>query len=265
MSFFAKIQNFSYLCGLKVKKMKKILIPVLVFVIGFTLSAQNRRLPSDLRSTIERATTIVDFYKKLDTVLFVTDQEWTVEGHGITQIWSDAVRVPACDTISAFRGGGVYRTHADPDSGTVVAFFYPACRSNFPFSNTLFPWEAVNVFGPVLCPLPWRVPTVEDFCNLNKILFNHNRCYSHKVTPEQVTEKFVDLLGGVFSGASGGSRNERLFFHDVKTYYWSQNEYDTDYAFHFTIDVHGNVQPRSLLSGKLLGFSLRCVRDGEIK
>jgi len=245
--------------------MKKILVSVLVLVIGFTLSAQTRRIPSDLRLTIERATAIVDFYAKLDSVRFVTDQEWTIEGYGISQIWSDAVWLPACDTVVEFRGGGAYRTSPDPDSGNVVSFFFPGCRSNLPFSNTLFPWEAVNIFGFFLCPSPWRVPTVEDFCNLNKILFNHNRCYSHKVTPEHATEKFVDLLGGTFSGASGGSRNERLFFHDVKAYYWSQTEYDSDYAFHFTIDVHGNVQPRSLLSGKMLGFSLRCVRDGETK
>jgi len=253
--------------------MKKKFTSILFLIFGFSLFAQEQELiqnqdslalrrqytrDSAILAAAQRVERIRDsailyFATKLGGVSFETDQEWTVEGHGITQIWSDAVRMVGCDTL--FRGGQLVYTF-----GTLHMAFQPACRTNPGFPGDFFSWEAVNLFGDVLCPAPWRVPTVEDFCSLNKILFDRTRCFTHKVAPERVTERFVNWMGGTFSGAPGGLNNTRLFFHGVKAFYWSQTDYDKQHAFHFTIDVHGNVQPRCLSNEKSMGFSLRCVR-----
>jgi uncharacterized protein (TIGR02145 family) len=219
--------------------MKKILIPTLFLAVGPALSAQNH---------LESA--ITNFTAKLHTISFVSDQEWTVEGNGITQIWSDAVQMTGCDSI--FNGDAMFVGE------TSYVVFLPNCRSNPNFRGNLFSWAAVGYFGSKLCPPPWRVPTAKDFCDLNKILFDVTTCHTHKVTPEHTAAAFVNVMGGTFAGAS--SSRGQLSFGNVKSYYWSQTEYDAHYAYYFNIDVHGNVQPQCLSNSKAIGFSLRCVR-----
>ncbi|MCL2416946.1 MAG: fibrobacter succinogenes major paralogous domain-containing protein [Bacteroidales bacterium] len=81
-------------------------------------------------------------------------QEWTITGHGISQIWSDAVTATACVDRTVFNGGAFPNFNAD-------------CRSNPGFPGDLFSWCAVMRFADQLCPLPWRVPTMQDFIDLD--------------------------------------------------------------------------------------------------
>jgi len=214
-------------------------------------------IQASIRSTRQFRDSIISlFVEKLETISFVSGREWVLEGHGITQIWSDAVQLDGCDTL--FRAS-ISRMALD----TIHTSFLPSCRPNPDYPGDLISWEAVNLFGDVLCPAPWRVPTADDFCDLNRILFDKIRCHSHAVAPERVTERFVDLFGGVFAGVctnSGVRTAARMFYHETKAYYWSQTEYDYDYAFYLDIDVHGNIQPRSLANTKAFGYSVRCVR-----
>jgi uncharacterized protein (TIGR02145 family) len=216
--------------------MKK-LLPLLFLIIGLSLSAQNVIENCDI-------TPIPRWGESLGKVSFATDRKWTVEGHDMTQIWSDVVEASACG--SSFMG----------DSAFVV--FFSDCRSNSNIRGSFFSWCAVARFGSTLCPAPWRVPTADDFCNLNKILFETTACVTHTTTPEKITETLIKTWGADFSGGYG-SRGS-LFHLGSKVYYWSQTEYSSQHAYYLDFDIHGKVQPQNNINSKALGFLLRCVR-----
>jgi uncharacterized protein (TIGR02145 family) len=231
--------------------MKKNLIFTLFLVVGLTLSAQPQHDVQARRSqnVVEGCsdTLTLGFSARLGMVSFVSDQEWTVKGNGITQVWSDAVHATGCqDSLRKFRG----------DSARVV--FLADCRYNPDERGIFFSWCAVAMYGSTLCPSPWRVPTREDFCNLDKILNDSKTCHRYTKTLEQITETYINTWGGIFSGATSGSGS--FHFIDVKAYYWSQTEFDEGYAYYLTFDIHGNVVPQNIESVKSLGFLLRCVR-----
>ena len=195
---------------------------------------------------------ITRFFERLrdsiGLISFVSDREWTISGDGIIQIWSDAVQATRCNK-QTMRG----------DVG--ASLWVIDCRSNPDHSGDLFTWCAVAHFASELCPAPWRVPTAEDFCNLNKILFDQSSCRTHTVEPKDVIETYIERWGGAFGGSTA-SRGT-LFFQEVKGYYWSISEYDENYAFYLDYDVHGKIQPQCTASAKAVGLSLRCIRDGE--
>ena len=45
--------------------------------------------------------------------------------------------------------------------------FHIDCRSNPDFFGDLFSWQAVYELKYELCPYPWRVPSVQDFRDLD--------------------------------------------------------------------------------------------------
>jgi len=101
--------------------------------------------------------------RSLGVVSFYTDNEWTVEGNGVFQIWSDAVTATDCQK----------ETFSFGDDQNIILghhFYLADCRSNPGFPGDLFSWCAVVHFADVLCPYPWRVPTQQDFSDLNTVL-----------------------------------------------------------------------------------------------
>ena len=177
----------------------------------------------------------------LGAVSFYTDYEWTIEGNGITQIWSDAVTAAACQD-TAFSGGTMGDYIAD-------------CRSNPGFPGDLFSWCAVMRFADVLCPAPWRVPTQQDFIDLDMALGGTGT--NRLATSQYVYDNFVTRWGGHFSG--GSRANGSLWAPDSWGYYWSQTEQASSNGFLLSFDVLGSVRPQNGLS-KGSGLSLRCVR-----
>jgi len=49
----------------------------------------------------------------------------------------------------------------------IIHSFLIDCRSNPGQKGDLFSWRAVSELKDVLCPYPWRVPTVQDFIDLD--------------------------------------------------------------------------------------------------
>ena len=93
------------------------------------------------------------FGENLGTIAFATDSTWSIIGNGHVQIWSDAITATNCQKTT-FDGGMKNNLNAD-------------CRSNSGFRGDLFSWCVVYRFADQLCPSPWRVPTVQDFINLD--------------------------------------------------------------------------------------------------
>jgi len=188
----------------------------------------------------------------LGTVSFHTNQIWTIEGYGISQIWSDAITATNCQKTT-FNGGDVETQSFNAD-----------CRSNPDFSGDLFSWCAVVRFADVLCPYPWRVPTQQDFINLDIAMggVGARNNANNNLDPQFITDNYINRWGGAFGGfnfSDGAFHNQ-----DFAGYYWSQSEHTTNHGGVLTIGSNGSVNPQGSQGGFLVkphGFTLRCVLD----
>jgi len=200
----------------------------------------------------------------LGTASFYTDNEWLIEGNGITQIWSDAVQTDRCRNKSRFNGGNFGRFLFRRGSWDIgPGSFHIDCRSNPGFPGDLFSWQAVYELGYVLCPYPWRVPTMQDFINLDIALGGTglNRFTTSDIVPhsEFVINNYISRWGGAFGGYSdpGG----RLICHQRRAWgnYWTLTEFNGGNGHRLGFNTDGVALPQGS-RGKTLGLTLRCVR-----
>ncbi len=180
------------------------------------------------------------------TVSFVSVTTRTITGNGITQVWSDAVTATGCQKTT-YNGGssGAYRQD---------------CRKNSSSSyGDLFSWCAVVKYASTLCPAPWRVPTKDDFINLDKAMGGTgvNRDGVSSELP-----KYVGIGSNQWGGAYGGNTNPAGSTVALGSYaqYWSQTEAITDAGYNLRLmPSSGYISPQSN-HHKYYGFTLRCVR-----
>jgi uncharacterized protein (TIGR02145 family) len=173
----------------------------------------------------------------LGAVTFATNQTWTVG----TQIWSDAVTATNCQK-AMFSGAGL------------LGSFNADCRSNPGQKGDLFTWCAVVRFADLLCPHPWRVPTDQDFIDLNVALGGTG----NSGLDLMLRNRYLNDWGGTYGGSS--RPDSTLINQESFALYWSQSESSASFGSYLFFDILGNVSPQSLLP-KFNGFSLRCVRD----
>jgi len=163
--------------------------------------------------------------------------EWTVSGNGITQIWSDAVTAAGCNK-SNFSGGSKGSYNAD-------------CRSNPDYPGDLFSWCAVVRFKDQLCPAPWRVPTMQDFIDLNKALGGTGE------DGEGNVDKYINSWGSAYSGFC--SESGAMDTHGMFAFYWAQTETSVDNGYKLHLFSSGQIYSQGSYD-KNAGFTLRCVR-----
>ena len=172
-------------------------------------------------------------------------KETVIEGYGIRQIWSGAVTATNCYN-RAFNGGA--------SSGP----FNASCRSNISGvreHGDQFSWCAVMRFAEELCPYPWRVPTRQDFIDLNTALggvfgFLPVGDYSF------ITDNYINRWGGVL-----WADNNRW------AHYWSQSMSTTSSFAAYETRFGGSggqwdspIVNRYRLVNRSVGVVLRCVR-----
>ncbi|MCL2027030.1 MAG: Ig-like domain-containing protein [Bacteroidales bacterium] len=179
---------------------------------------------------------------------FATDFTWKISGNSITQEWSDAVQTVDCSSKTTFSGG-------NSTSG-----FNIDCRSNPGQKGDLFSWRAVKEVAEI-CPDGWRVPTSQDFIDLDIALdFNGQNRYQETVkdTSWQVQlNTYLTIWGGAYGGScySDGSLLNQGFFG----IYWSQSESSTALGFLLSFNTGGYIYPQNWGS-KGSGYVLRCVK-----
>jgi uncharacterized protein (TIGR02145 family) len=182
----------------------------------------------------------------LGEVGFATTHEWTITNGTITQIWSDAVRADSCSK-NAFAGGSMSNHNSD-------------CRSNPDRKGDLFSWCAVYRFQNQLCPKPWRVPTDQDFADLDIVLRGSGNVRDF-YTDTVIRNKYLDTWGGAYAGYCGS--NGVLSGQGSIAHYWSQSEQQSATSgFYLYLSSNGLIHPQHWLN-KNFGLSLRCVRDAE--
>jgi len=186
---------------------------------------------------------------------FATDSIWTISSGRITQVWSDAVRTDVCSNKTQFNGGVL-------ENGAWT--FNIDCRSNPGFPGDLFSWQAVYDLRYELCPYPWRVPTLQDFMDLDLALDGrgarqrgNTQRENRGSTPEFVKDAFVNRWGGTLSGVA---RPDGTLFHQgVWGDFWSISERCENIGFDLSFGALGTVGPQHF-GNKADGLSLRCIR-----
>jgi len=162
----------------------------------------------------------------------------------IRQIWSGAVTATNCQKTT-FSG-----------RESLGGKFSADCRSNPDFPGDLFSWCAVVRFADVLCPYPWRVPTLDDFLYLDVAMGDTEDWADDWIddTPLFVQYNYINRWGGAFGG-NGGMR-----YQGTRGFYWSQSKADEFNGFSLSFSSFGSVDPYNF-GFKSAGFALRCVRD----
>ncbi|MDR0437156.1 MAG: hypothetical protein LBH22_02500 [Bacteroidales bacterium] len=187
----------------------------------------------------------------LGKVSFATDSVWTISGNGITQIWSDAVQTDSCSHKTSF-DGGTWQT----------LIFNIDCRSNPDYKGDLFSWRAVNELKDKFCPHPWRVPTRQDFVNLDIVLGGNGQNRFQQLVNADSGQTPLDNYINRWDGAYGGNIGVggSLIAQGLWANYWSQTEDDATSVRILIFSANGYINPQGAFF-KNNGFSLRCVRD----
>jgi uncharacterized protein (TIGR02145 family) len=179
-------------------------------------------------------------------------QTGTPEGAGTntwtcgTQTWSGALSKAQSGCISSTNFG----TTAPPTSAMY--------RSSGLYSGSgyLYNWKCVNDYGTSLCPAPWRVPTRNDFVNLDKC-FGGSGNNRSGVALSWISTNYIKKWGFVWSGWVDGVN---IRYAGIAGYYWSATEYNASYAYYLGILNDGQVNPQQLSFAKHGGYQVRCVK-----
>jgi len=179
----------------------------------------------------------------LGTVSFATDSTWTISGNGISQIWSDAVQTTVCRNKTTFNGNNI------------------DCRSNPEQKGDLFSWHAVNEYKNELCPAPWRIPTMQDFIDLDIALGGTGRTRNDL---EFINSNYLN--SAVFGGTLAGYCNTvgNLLHQGSFAGYWCSDANINDRGGDGLVIRVDGINDRisfNIFGVPPLGLSLRCVRD----
>ena len=203
----------------------KLILAFAIFVIVFFASCNRRTWPTDL-----------------GTASFASRNTWTISGNGITQVWSDAVQTVYCSN-KFFEN---FNLEAE-NFNTIN------CRSNLGFPGDLFSWGTMLEIGYQLCPRPWRVPTRQDFIDLDIAMGGTG---NSRIDESFVTTNYIERWGGAFGsdevflrGTAGAAAN-----------YWAMRDTNNEEGFFLHFDTFGRITPRGFVIRSTEGFSLRCIR-----
>jgi uncharacterized protein (TIGR02145 family) len=164
-------------------------------------------------------------------------KKWFIQGNGITQIWSDAIEVPACNKLT-FEG-----TSAD-------------CRNNPGYRGYLYSWLYVSNNAAMLCPAPWKVPAREDFIALDQALRNADGSGSDA----EHAAKYISVWGGIYGGFVG-TTIDRVYEIGSYADYWSSTvQEDGTNVYRLSVRKTGYVNPQDIRD-KRYGLQVRCVYD----
>ena len=181
------------------------------------------------------------------------------------QVWSGHVFAQNC-----------LKTTYDGGDRPALNFNADCRRGQTDLTGHLFSWCAVMRFADVLCPDGWRVPTRQDFINLDMNMGGTgDACLATSSTPEEDCPRWhyyiiygsssltSPQIGGTWNGAAwtGAALNNTIEFTTL-TGYWSITERDArdETVYALVLQSGLGIMPSSH-GLKDWGLSLRCVRD----
>ncbi len=143
-------------------------------------------------------------HPKWGAITFLTSDTVIISKDGKTQIWSDVVMVENVDAT--------YAPYAPGDT------IFAASIIENPGYGNMFSWQAVNDYGSALCPYPWRIPSREDFVELDQLLGGTGS----GATPSELVDVYINTWKATY----GGQVTTTGQFADQGTnaVYWSNTE-----------------------------------------
>lgn len=194
----------------------------------------------------------------LGFVSFKTDKTWTVGG----LTWSDAVTATRCqkdDYNGGVYGGEVYKIDCRKNE-------FPGDDYNEPqVFGDYFSWEAVNAYGDVLCPEPWRTPTQQDFKDLDIALGGDGK--NNEMLAGRI-QLYVDEWGGEFGGYVWFGKPDSSYPTDTMicqnqadyACYWSGQSLSKSNAAALAFGTPKGYLSPAAQAEKTNGYTLRCVK-----
>jgi uncharacterized protein (TIGR02145 family) len=182
----------------------------------------------------------------LGQAAFFTENVWNVG----EQTWSDVVVASGC-LKEDYDGGTI---NADFPQNSV---FMPACRMNLQRNyGDLFSWQAVFQFRDRLCPEGWRVPTNEEFMQLDLSLGGTGGLQGDM----DILDQYLNTWGAQYGGVADNEFKGALSNQGYCATYWSQSEYDAANGRRLVFCVGGEIDPNNY-AGKDYGMTLRCIKE----
>ena len=193
----------------------------------------------------------------------IATQTWPITGTGanahIRQVWSDAVAVSGCDKTDFVELG-------------IEPYTMDCRRAINGFHGHYFSWCFMKRYEDLLCPAPWRVPSRQDFINLDMALgFNGNN-RAGTVNGVTLANQIARYLGSSGSGTAtvngggtwGGSRFTGYFgagelFENDRSTYWASEQ--SNLTTSRRLSILNSVNPQHEEVKGSAGFAVRCVRD----
>jgi uncharacterized protein (TIGR02145 family) len=239
-------------------QMKKLLFLTIILSLVFTSCKSKQQIilgltDTDMLAAVRCNLRTPGWGESLGVIRFATDTVWVISNDSITQIWSDDVTATNCQKTN-FKGDRSRSYNAD-------------CRSNPNYKGDLFSWCAIIRFQDTLCPYPWRVPTCQDFIDLDIALGGSgDRFESGNINCDTLQIKMGSYLN-VWGGEPNGlcNREGRQRHLGSKAFYWSQSEVSGGlglvlmFGFDRYFDQVWTIAPLNIQC-KSAGSSLRCVR-----
>jgi hypothetical protein len=199
---------------------------------------------------IEVLAVTLPWQTQLGMASFVTNQTWTISNGTITQTWSDAVQTDSCSSKTTFNGGN-----------WVTSQYRVDCRNNPNGKGDLFSFQAAAISQPhlQLCQHPWRVPTRQDFINLDIALGGNGSSRTDYVF---FYENYIGRWGADLGGSCNGSGvlAGQGTGTNLWRYYWSSSVADWNEGYSLFLRSDGHSWPANGWLGMENGFAIRCVK-----
>jgi len=167
--------------------------------------------------------------ESLGTISFATNETWIIGN----QVWSDAVQTTVCSNRTTHNAGG----------------YSADCRRNLGQKGDFFSACAIIRFANSLCPYPWRVPTIEDFLELDIAMGGTGDGVLYRDV--KIRDNYLNIWGGTFSGSTFGHQG-------INATYWALSKDNIIGRLEYC-NV-GWIYINTSIRKDLFGFSLRCVR-----
>jgi len=141
------------------------------------------------------------------------------------------------------------------------------CRNKEGLTGNLYNWWYVTIHAAKMCPAPWRVPSKEDFVDLDKAFGDNGGETYHD---EVQLQRYMDEWGAVYTGNIRADTQSYVYTPTdavPMSMCWSISPYEDNdnWAYYMLLTSVGGVNPQHFESsqGKVGGRTVRCVRDVE--